>query len=457
MPQLNLDSLNNITLAFTTLIAEKKTEELFQLYQHFVRQFPPIAYGYSNILLSCNFFSKYHALVGRNSFFVDPEMVFYYTERNQQLHKAIFGKRIPVYKESSDSTIILYSKKFSENYVSSQEALRPIINFIVKHFNTVLISPFTNPASDYYKSLAPYHEIEQSGDIELISKLFKSLNSRVIIDLSLEHNNWLNYINNSYLFSLYPFPRISGGRENDLIINDSSHQRYKVTNQKKLYLNDLQIDSIPVIPCRDHDKSKQLIDISASSKKSSNRLKFGAFCRLNKLNLQTLYVWAMALKEFKNSDLYFSTLFSTKQMQNYMRIVFNEYGIDKDRIKFFPPLTQDSYLQELSKMDVVFGSSPEQGGVSFSDSLLLGIPYIINETLSVTKVATNSLKSIGRDSWSVQSADEFIATIAIAINEYHKQDTTTRHLLQEEHILQQKKCNHRYQKHILQNLKTLID
>ena len=62
-------------------------------------------------------------------------------------------------------------------------------------------------------------------------------------------------------------------------------------------------------------------------------------------------------------------------------------------------------------MDITSGSSPEQGGVAYTDALGLGVPYLVKDDNCVTTTASHILNLIEKSEWSIKSSSEFICAI----------------------------------------------
>ena len=65
----------------------------------------------------------------------------------------------------------------------------------------------------------------------------------------------------------------------------------------------------------------------------------------------------------------------------------------------------------MAKMDIILGSSPEQGGVTCFDALMCNIPYIIYAANSTTSASSYILEKMDLKKWITYSAAEFIARV----------------------------------------------
>ena len=108
-------------------------------------------------------------------------------------------------------------------------------------------------------------------------------------------------------------------------------------------------------------------------------------------------------------------------------------------------------------MDVAFGASPEQGGCSCTDALAVGVPYIVNETNSVSTTASEILKSIGKSEWSVHSDSAFITAIETLLSDHEATNNFfTRTKLRKDVISQMEKDRDGYHRELFKLLDKAI-
>ena len=86
-------------------------------------------------------------------------------------------------------------------------------------------------------------------------------------------------------------------------------------------------------------------------------------------------------------------------------------GINPERIVFLNKLSTNDYLKILAQMDIILGSSPEQGGITCYDALMCNVPYIVYAGNSSTLPSSYILQRLGKNKWITHSSTEFISTI----------------------------------------------
>ena len=75
-------------------------------------------------------------------------------------------------------------------------------------------------------------------------------------------------------------------------------------------------------------------------------------------------------------------------------------------------MSTNQYLETIPYMDIIFGSSPEQGGISCTDALMSNIPYIIYTANSTSSPAEYFLKSINKGHWVARSGENFVKEVS---------------------------------------------
>ena len=152
----------------------------------------------------------------------------------------------------------------------------------------------------------------------------------------------------------------------------------------------------------------------------SDTILFGAFCRLTKINTSLLKVWAYALRYFPNSRLGFSYIQVNNISEYYVKKFFEQEGINPDRVFFYARTDTNTYLERLQNVDIMFGASPEEGGITFTDSVCQGVPFITYNAKSTSITSSNALTKMGYPEWCVRSAVEFVQIITEELRSTYK-------------------------------------
>jgi len=370
--------------------------------------FPPLAYKYCDLLVSRVESFQLTSIILRQVQFVRPGLVNEYVASSIALRTLFFGsKASPVLRnKSSDSTILIYSNKFGTGFRSSQECLQPIIASLVQKFDVIFIHEKNQEPDQYYKELATCIPFDSTSNDSILSSLSVIRSQSPCALIPLAHHPILEaHLSDVPLFSIFPWDSLYGVRALDFRLSSCT------TSQLDIYHSGVQIlDNVPctIFPPAPSEIRSYPSTLNSSESRHSGPILLGAFCRLQKLDWQTLSMWAATLQAIPQSILVFSYIASKSISHHYLRLFFNRFGISDDRIAFINDTNTTQYLKNLSLMHLIFGSTPEQGGVSFTDAILCLRPYIINSSLSSTTVSSYYLSDMGLKHWDVSSVQEFI-------------------------------------------------
>jgi len=152
------------------------------------------------------------------------------------------------------------------------------------------------------------------------------------------------------------------------------------------------------------------------SRGNSKVLSFGAFCRTAKLSLSVIDLWISLLLRYPNASLTFSYIQSNCHSEKFVKAYFESKGIRSARVNFLPRMNSATYLDALNDIDICLGAMPEQGGISCMDSLLMGCPYVVCNSLSNTFTATGCLQYLGLSDWAADDEASFSRIIQTLIS-----------------------------------------
>lgn len=408
-----LKILTDIQSAYSEIqqaILLEDEERILRWYKHFLLFFPPIVYDMAPLILSSIKTEQYLIKLIRELHQYLPELSHTYASKTDLLHNGLYGTAVKVDNPYQSDKVIIYSQKFHENYVSSQEMFEPTIQALCAKYNILLASPSSSPASAHYKSFGEYLEIPANEtSSNFVSGILNRHQPRVLVEMtpmetpvSLQMKHTYSAMINGLTISPSSF---SLRRVPDFGIEDLCAKRLKPP------LSHTQWTPVPAAWAAPPASDRRNYFINHEQKPSGNEIRFGAFCRLMKLDLATLNGWAIALKNFPSSKLYFSYIQTNAASEHYTKKYFESLSIDPDRIVFLPRLETNDYLKNLATMDIIFGSTPEQGGVSFIDALAMGKPYLTFDMNNTSIGSSVVLKQIGKADWSVKSYSDFLSVI----------------------------------------------
>ena len=405
---------------FYAAIITQDKDRILSWYQYFIKYFPPVVYDMAPSLLNSLKGEENLITILRELYFYCPEIVYSVASQETSLYEGVYGVSIKVEDPYKSNTVVLYSYKFSENFVSSQESYKPTLEAICAKYNVIIMSPSSSPASSDYQKIGEYLEISSSEtELENILHKLDKYKPRILMEFHPLDIPLSLKMDRTYTMLPTGFPvaetMSTYRRAPDFAMNSPVLKRMKQPGSKTQFGDEVFPYLMPL-----HNKKIRNYSIINQKKFSPKEIHFAAFGRLAKCDLTTLNMWACALRYFPSSKLYFAYIQTNKISEHYTKKYFETLSIDSSRIVFFPRLNTNDYLHELSKMDVAFGPSLEQGGVSCTDALAVGVPYLVLEINSVTTVASHLLKLIGKPEWSVKSTSDFIHTIEKILSNHEK-------------------------------------
>jgi hypothetical protein len=283
-----------------------------------------------------------------------------------------------------------------------------------------LVADSKSEISEFYQSLAPCIYVD-TRDSKLLSDCLKEIRSNnPVLYMPITNNNVLEcQLSEVPIFSCMPHDYIGSGRAPEYRL------RSKVMDRCALPCSPSKIIGEVPLPCFPPPESniRRYKARNTLQSAAGGHARFGAFCRLAKLDVATLTTWSLALKAISHSKLYFSYIQTNKISEHYTKSFFADLGLDPGRIIFLPRLSTNDYLELLSSMDIVFGATPEQGGISCFDSLMCNVPYIVNSSISSTYTASFVLESLGLKMWDASSNIEFVEAINALLSDNNFRNT----------------------------------
>jgi protein O-GlcNAc transferase len=147
---------------------------------------------------------------------------------------------------------------------------------------------------------------------------------------------------------------------------------------------------------------------------ASDKITFGCFNNLSKLNDDVLALWARVLQTVPNSQLFLKA----KQLRDPSVVAslhkrFVQQGIAADRLLLEGPSPRADYLAAYHRVDIGLDPFPFPGGTTTAESLWMGVPVL---TLSGERFLSRQGVAIamnaGLPDWVVQSADDYVARAA---------------------------------------------
>lgn len=304
--------------------------------------------------------------------------------------------------------VLILGSKFGD-YVSSQEVSRQILRNIDPSCHITLAS--RRGFSHFYNSHFDCFFFRTIGEL---FDLCRSNRFDKVVDLTGDYKDCISALRQDIHYcGLYswPFDRC------DSHLYDSTLSRY-VDYMRSPYDSGQAIALF--YPSLDEDRLPQIRLPRWAD--GTGVVNLGAFSRTSKLNLRSIELYSSVLKRFPNSILWFAYIQANANSEAYTRKLFNAFGIEEDRVRFYPRMSTNTYLDAFNDMDLCLGAMPEQGGVSCLDSLIMGVPYLVCNDLSNTYASTKILTSLGYTTWIVEHKDEFVDRVERLLLEMRSTD-----------------------------------
>ena len=146
--------------------------------------------------------------------------------------------------------------------------------------------------------------------------------------------------------------------------------------------------------------------------KDAGYVTFGVFNKPEKINTQTVNVWAKILNNVPTSMLFlkYFNFYDDPMVRERLLVLFEEQGISKDRLRFGAGYdTRGSHLQLYARTDIMLDPSPFNGATTTFESICMGVPVVAlwGDTF-VSRVAGSLLCHIGEEGLVAQSPDEYV-------------------------------------------------
>jgi predicted O-linked N-acetylglucosamine transferase (SPINDLY family) len=291
---------------------------------------------------------------------------------------------------------------------------------------------------DYQKMNIAWRNIYGHSDTSVLAQIQKD-NIDILIDLAGHtHNNRLP------LFALKPapvqvtylgYPNTTGlqtidYRLTDTIADPPSFQQFYT--EKLMYLS-------PCFLCYE-----PLNHTPSPERHYSEKITFGSFNNLGKMNAHVVQTWAAILKELPNARLFLkSKVLADDKMQQFVRNTFSKYDIQPDRLDFSGYINHyTTHLEQYHKVDIALDSFPYNGTTTTFESLWMGVPVLTlaGKTHS-SRVSKSILTSLGLTDLIASSESDYIAkAIRLASNKslLNTLRYSLRHLLSHSQLLNAK-------------------
>ena len=142
---------------------------------------------------------------------------------------------------------------------------------------------------------------------------------------------------------------------------------------------------------------------------STNRLRFGSFNRLDKLNADTIELWSKVIKATDASLVLKSRAFSVPELCRKILTQFAACGVRAGQIELRGPSSYEQLLRDYNDIDIALDTHPYSGCTTSGDALWMGVPIITlpGESMISRQTAT-MLHCVGLESFVAENPDHYL-------------------------------------------------
>ena len=276
--------------------------------------------------------------------------------RRKRITTKLFRSKISQQKKLRIGFI---SDKFG-NFVSSNEYVRILLENCKKDIEPILITSRKVSGYEYYSERYTYIECN-FRDVQVLQKIVNSYELTCIIDLSQSYLKEWWALEEVLILDIWDTINV-GDVDFDFSLNNGLF---------KCELKGNALDNAVV-----HSGSRTAFGYPSSNRtfprlkrhrKDGSQKSLAAFCRPGKLSRELIELWGETLLKIPNSELWFRYIGVTKEQILYHHELFEEIGINSERIRFLATTSTESYLETFNEIDIVLAAAPEGGGISLFD------------------------------------------------------------------------------------------
>jgi predicted O-linked N-acetylglucosamine transferase (SPINDLY family) len=144
---------------------------------------------------------------------------------------------------------------------------------------------------------------------------------------------------------------------------------------------------------------------------SNDRITFGSFNNLNKINDSVVALWARLLGAVPESQLLIKgKQFSDEAVRQAMVDRFAVHGIDAQRLILISHVPTGQHLYPFQRVDISLDPFPYQGITTTVESLYMGVPVLtLAGTTFLSRQGVGLLTNAGLPEWIAVDADDYVA------------------------------------------------
>lgn len=143
----------------------------------------------------------------------------------------------------------------------------------------------------------------------------------------------------------------------------------------------------------------------------NNYVTFGYFGAMHKVTNAIFLFWTEILKKVPNSKLIIkNSAVSNDRVKKKIIEKFSNQNISKERILLMESTNWNEYLNYHNNIDISLSTFPHNGGSTFLDSLLMGVPILIlnsNERLC-SQIGKSALRLMNLENLCIKNENEYV-------------------------------------------------
>jgi predicted O-linked N-acetylglucosamine transferase (SPINDLY family) len=141
----------------------------------------------------------------------------------------------------------------------------------------------------------------------------------------------------------------------------------------------------------------------------TKRIVFGSFNRLDKINVNTIKLWAAIIRATDASLLLKSRAFSVPELCENLLTQFAAHGVAATQIELRGPCPYPQLLSEYGDIDIALDTYPYNGGATSADALWMGVPVItLAGERMISRQTAAMLHRVGLDSFVAENPARYL-------------------------------------------------
>lgn len=140
---------------------------------------------------------------------------------------------------------------------------------------------------------------------------------------------------------------------------------------------------------------------------ASGQITFGSFNRQNKINSAVVALWSLLMHRVPTSRMVLGAI--PPEYQDHLIQSFEQEGVVRSRLTFFPRSNQKEYLEFHHQVDFCLDTFPHGGGATTAHAAWMGVPTLCLAGVSpASRFGATEMHHLGLDGFIADSIDDFV-------------------------------------------------